>query len=147
MGLQVKKISLALVLFMFFSITYGQTNTIQPHRKVIEAFGAKHVTYLQQNFPDSVLFYNFLLENSFKIIKKESLNKEKFNTLDTIKLNSSWINDDNVDFKKFNVLLAPVKPDTLKDMYYKIADTDNILLLKSMNYNKKKFEGYKSLQK
>lgn len=143
----IKNLSSFVVLFLIFSTTYAQTAKVTPHQKVIDAFGAKHISFLQQNYPDSVLFYNYLLENSYKIITKESLNKDKFNTLDTITLNSSWINDGKVDFKKFNILQVPVKADSLKDMYYKIAETDNILLLKSIDYNNKKFEGYKSFHK
>lgn len=143
----IKNLSSFVVIFFIFSTTFAQTATVKPHQKVIDAFGAKHVSYLQQNYPDSVMFYNFLLEGSFKILKKEVINKDKINTLDEIKINNAWIVDGKIDFKKFNIFLVPVKPDSLKDMYYKIAETENFLLVKSMDYNNKKFVGYKTLQK
>ena len=137
-----------LVFVLLFSISNAQTGTINAYPKVIEVFGAEHVSYLQQHSPDSISFYNFLLENSFKVLKKETFSSNlDYNTLEEIKINTSWIVDGSIDFKKFNVLLVSVKPDPTKDKYYKIAETDNILLLKSTEYNRKKFEGYKSIQK
>jgi len=137
-----------LVFVLLFSISNAQTGTIKASPKVIEAFGDEHISYLQQHSPDSISFYNFLLENSFKVLKKETFSSNiDYNTLEEIKVNTSWIIDGSIDFKKFNVLLVSVKPNPKKDMYYKIAETDNILLLKSTEYNRKKIEGYKSIQK
>lgn len=136
------------VLVFLFSISNAQTGTVKANPKVIEAFGSEHVSSLQQNSPDSVLFYNFLVENSFKVLKKETLSSNiNYNSLEEIKINNSWIVNGKVDFTKFNVLLVPVKPDPIKSTYYRIAGSDYVLLLKSMDYNFKKFEGYKSFQK
>jgi len=143
----IKNLSSFVIVLFIFSATYAQPVTVKPHQKVIDAFGSKHISYLQQNYPDSVMFYNFLLEGSFKILTKEVINKDKLKTLDEVKVDNSWIVDGKIDFKKFNILLVSVKADSIKDKYYKIAETENFLLIKSMDYNNKKFVGYKSFQK
>jgi hypothetical protein len=139
----------SLIAFVFiFSVTEAQTSTAKVNPKVLEALGAERVSSLQQISNDSVLFYNFLVENSFKVIKKETLSSNiNYNSLAEIKINDSWIVNGKVDFIKFNVLMVPVKPDQIKSTYYRIAGSDYVLLLKSMDYNFKKFEGYKSFQK
>lgn len=135
--------------FIFLcSLSYAQTSSIKANPKVSEALGSERVSALQQISNDSVLFYNFLTENSFKVLKKETLSSNiAYNSLKEIKLNNSWFVNGKIDFTKFNVLQVPVKPDPIKSTYYKIAGTDYVLLLKSMDYNYKKFEGYKSFQK
>jgi hypothetical protein len=133
---------------LFFSVSNAQTNSINANQKLIDAFGSEHISYLQQNMPDSIGFYNFIVENSFKVLKKETLTSNiNYNSLKEIKINKSWIVNGNVDFKKFNVLQISVKPDSIKNMYYRINGTNDVLLLKSTTYNQKKFEGNKSIQK
>jgi len=144
----VKSASSLLVLVLLFSISNAQTGAVKVNPKVIEAFGNERVSSIQLNSPDSITFYNFLVENSYKVIKKEYLSSNIiYSSLEEIKVKNSWIVNGNVDFLKFNVLQISVKPDQTKNMYYRISGTDNVLLLKSTEYNRKKFEGYKSFQK
>jgi hypothetical protein len=143
-----KSVCSLFALVLLVSISNAQTGIVKAYPKVIDAIGADHVSFLEKQYPDSIMFYNFLLENSFKVLKKENFSSTiDYKTLEEIKISDSWIIKRSVDFKKFNVLMVSAKPDPTKDKYYKIAETDNILLLKSSEYNRKKFEGYKSFQK
>ncbi len=141
-----KCLTIVFPVFIFIfsaSVGFAQNRIMKAHPMVINALGQEHVNQLIQQFPDSVRFYNFLIENSFTITQKENLYPQiSYSSLDEISIDEEWINDDKVDFSKFNVLKLSVKPDASQNRYYKIKGTNQVLLLRSMNFNLKKFEGY-----
>ena len=142
-----KNVLVILITFTIFlfsnSNLVAQNNPVKAHQKVISAFGQEHVSQLMNQYPDSVRYYNFMVENSYTITQKENLNSQiNYSGLSEISINNDWIREGKVDFLKFNILMLSIKPDLSQNKYFRITGTYDVLMIRSLNYIQKKIEGY-----
>ena len=129
-----KKVFLLMAIFAFSNAIFAQTEKVDS--RVVEVFGQEKVDYWQNNQPDSVTYYNFLVNYGFKI---EPIPAEKADFFWTVvaelPLKSQFRNEKS-DFsasglKKLNVLKYDFEINPLQINYYRLGNTGKIIIFYS----------------
>lgn len=131
-----KIIFLIVFTFSYVISLFSQEKSVQ---KLEHAFGKERIAFLHTNYPDSIEYYKFILENGYRISKKQVLSNEEIAKATPIELKKEYLLDDKINFDKFNIFLLPVYFHENENSYYSIIGTEYIIVLRSKNYLNKKF--------
>lgn len=125
------------VFFLFaYSLCFSQNKPIE---KLKLAFGNERVKYLSVHFPDSLAYYEFVVENGFRISHKKYLKEEEYTQALPIDLPENILKNNIPQPQLINIFALPVSFHPTKNMYYRINKTDYFLILRSKDYLTKKF--------
>jgi hypothetical protein len=128
-----------IILLLLSNIMIGQTNLKD---KLDEVFNTDKVTDILNN-PQKVTYYNKVFFTSFKV---KSIPAAKLTTSNYTTLNSIVVKDKTTKIEKtvtsdkiptlinsgkFNILMTDIKRDFNKKTYYRLGNTENVLILKS----------------
>ncbi|MDR3047588.1 MAG: hypothetical protein LBU51_08275 [Bacteroidales bacterium] len=124
-----KKITFFLVTVLWISLSFSQS--VQPDPRITEVFGQEKIDQWTINSPDSIIFYNFVVNYGYKI---EPFPKEKMETMKditpvfTLKPQFSGERSDfSVEgLKNINVLKYEFEIDSLQMTYYRIGTSTNM---------------------
>lgn len=129
--LYLKKLAFVLLILLgnsSWNNAFSQSTPV-PDKRIVEAFGQKHVDFLLKNNPNLILYYNFYLENAWKFIE---LPADKMKGLPKLELQSQY---KNTKSSKFNLLLYQVKRYYDRENYY-VYNGKVLLLLSEENFMK-----------
>ncbi|NTW34334.1 MAG: hypothetical protein HGB12_17230 [Bacteroidetes bacterium] len=143
-----------LLLFSAISVirSYAQT-CITPDPKLYECFDSSFIKSTLLKSPESILYYNFYLNNSYYIIDNDT-KKPTTEALDIYKVEKSvkgktekieFFSSDlsNFDIKKLNVLMYDFEIDFNKYTTYKMGKTGKLLIFYPKSVFLQKFTEYK----
>lgn len=129
------KYIILIILFAPFLLR-GQT----AEEKLKQAWGYEKYSEYKNNFPDSIEYYKFIIENGYRISKLAYVSLENIAEVKEIMIPDDWIENGNIDFSKFNILKLGLPLNSDNDSYYTIKGTDYVLIIRSRNYLEKKYK-------
>ncbi len=107
--------------------------------KLEQAFGKERLNYLKNNYPDSIAYYEFILQNGYRITEKKYAKPEEIASATPIQVPSSFLKNGIINFEDFNLFLLPVKFSEKNNNVYSIEGTEYLLMLRSKEYLQRKF--------
>ncbi|HPB02867.1 MAG: hypothetical protein AB7V36_01445 [Bacteroidales bacterium] len=136
------KIILLIACFLLVTPAIAQ-NSVQADARLIEAFGNSKVQTLSNQYPDSIRYYNFFLDNAFEIWKNnvvaEYINPSETRSIILSKDNLAALNN----LKAFNILTTGLQWDKNETLWVKIENADFYIKLHSLSYIENKFKAGK----
>lgn len=128
-----------LFLSLFLTLTVFSQSNPKADPRVIDFFGAEKISVWAVQSPDSIEYYNFFVNNSFKILSDEyaaNYDESKNATLTTL-------SDKNFNAlehpSEFNILMSGLQFHVDKMQWFKVKGTNYFILLKSLNHINAKF--------
>jgi len=133
-----KKITFTSTLILGFLLFSSFTKVI-PDARLVDYLGEEKLAILQKNDPDIIVYYNYFLDNSY-IIQTLPADKLKGGNYKTLNLP---LRGGKVDTKKLNVLKLDIQRKYDQRVYYKIADSQEVLIFLSEKEFMKKYNAYR----
>ena len=133
-----KKILFILVLNMITLISYSQ----QFDSRLEKHFGRDKLIYWQKNYPDSLGYYQFVIDNAVLImdenVAKQRLGGEQVSEIEIPNFDEAIKNHKLLDIFSLGI---EIKPDTYQ--YIKVKNEPYYLYVKSSNYLWNKYQAGK----
>ena len=133
-----KKITFTSTLILGFLLFSSFTKVI-PDARLVDYLGEEKLAILQKNDPDIIVYYNYFLDNSY-IIQTLPADKLKGGNYKTLNLP---LRGGKVDTKKLNVLKLDIQRKYDQRVYYKIANSQEVLIFLSEKEFMKKYNAYR----
>lgn len=128
---------LFVLIFLFIStLCFNQNESLN---KLKQAFGSERVNFLTTNYPDSIAYYNFVLQDGFRISEKKYLKEEEIAKALPLDLPENTLKNNIPQPLLINIFTLPVQFHPTQNMYYRINGTDYVLVIRSKDYLTKKF--------
>jgi len=122
------------ILIVFLSIAYfsvsAQYKSVEPDNRLKEIYPQEKLDYLVASSPNEVAFLNFKLDHSYELVKDADF-IYKDEVLKEIEI--SDVND-------FNFLSLGIIPLTNKQLYYKVINSEYIMMVRSLEQVKSLFK-------
>lgn len=129
--MKIFSICISVCLLLSLSVSAQKT----PDQRLIDAFGVVKVSSWQKNSPDSIAYYNFLVQSGFEVYTPEWADAQSnLDDISMFPLSKKEIDALLTDQSKFNVLLYLSYFDENKPQTYRISDTGYILVFHPLNY-------------
>jgi len=127
------------LLFLLSFILLTSFVEVKPDQRLIDYLGADKVSTLQKNNPSLIHYYNFFLDNSYSIetVPADKLSGNDFTVLDLPLINGE------VDTEKLNVLKLNIQRKYEERSYFKIKDSDQLLIMLSEKAFMEKYNAYR----
>lgn len=126
------------IVFIALFLTGFSSLSIIPDSRLIDFLGAEKTAILEKNNPDLIRYYNFYLENSYILLVVPN-DKLIENNFDEVALT---LTNGLVDTKKLNVLLIDVQRKYEERIYFKVKDSNEILIFLSEKELMVKYNNY-----
>jgi hypothetical protein len=104
-----------------FSLS-AQYKVIQADIRLSEIYPQEKLDYLVNNYPNEVAFLNFKLDNSYELVKVDDISEKN--------IEFKEIKIDNINH--FNFLSSGIIPLTSQQSYYRIVDTELVMVVRSI---------------
>ena len=138
------------VLLVAFSISYSSIllaqNNIEPDKRLNSKYSQEYLTNLIHNNPETLEYLNFCLDHSYYIITDDNHKLGDCQPLVPIDNSTKQIADNYLvsgDITKFNYLDYKFEISYNERSFYRIGNTDNIVVFYSSKEMAEKFNNYK----
>lgn len=130
-----KKLFIVITTLFWMSLTFAQTNTNTPDQKLIDAYGQETVDFYINNAPHLISYYNFLLNNSYKIVEMPQEKMSEIDQFPEMKLKDKFLQEPQ-DFSenglsKLNILKYDIKIDQVGGAIYRLGNTNKLIVFYS----------------
>lgn len=136
-------IMLALILIIMLSNPVSaQSNSVEPDQRITDVYGATYTNNLKTNSPERIAYLNFLLDNSYTIVERESFIGEKIPKVSSATLNTKHtgpITRPAFDVNNFNLLLYNFKRNRKIKTQYRVDNTNKVIVFNSEEENANAF--------
>lgn len=137
------KILILFIILGFSSVSFAQTDKNKADTRVIEYFGAEKVQVWEQSHPDSLAFYNFVVQHVFEVYSKEYIQATKPENIIQGDFSEAEKNALTTNLSTFNVFNSAINWKSEKDQWYSIEGGQYYVLIHSFEYIQKKFNSGK----
>jgi|GEM_PF-1286475 hypothetical protein len=144
--MRLTKILLLTIAIFFASFSKAQ----MPDSKLSAVYTPEHLNNLKHNNPDAIEYFNFYVNNSFKITdlpQGKDLEKEELHKINPITKEITNEQIQMVDLVDFNPYLFSCKTDQNNRKYYSIGNTGKLLIMFSNKEIQEKFRNSKKIKK
>ena len=133
-----KKHLIPIVFIALFLAGFSSLSII-PDSRLIDFLGAEKTAILEKNNPDLIRYYNFYLENSYvlSVVPNDKLIENNFDEV------ALPLTNGLVDTKKLNVLLIEVQRKYEERIYFKVKDSNELLIFLSEKELMVKYNNYR----
>lgn len=133
-----KVVFLFLTLSCIVGVSAQVSKNIQPDPRVVEVFGQETVNSWIQNHPDSIAYYNFIVNESYNIT---DFPEEKMHAFDNFQeftllpeFSGAKTDYSEAGLKKINVLKYDYDRDELQMVFYRLKGTKKVIGFYSENH-------------
>jgi len=108
---------------------------ITPDPKLIDALGQETVDFYAQNNPNLIVYYNFFLTHSYRIVEMPAEKMSEIETFPVMKLKEKFQNEKSdyseEGLKNLNILKYNIKIDQAGGAIYRLENTNKLVLFYS----------------
>lgn len=144
------RIPFSIVALLLCLLSFAQEN-IKADSRVTDYFGSEKVQIWTNQNPDSILYFNFVVNNGFKILEKSKVSSDidltKKQSID-LGFQLEYVTTYG-QLNNFNILLLgeQFRHYEISDQYFSINNSSLVLRIPSLASFLAKFEGYKNFNK
>ena len=128
---------LLLVVVSVKSQTVKERN-VAPDKRISEAFGEQFVLELKSDNQEMIMYYNFYLDNAYYITELPVDKSDFLNSLVSLNINPLSTKD------KINILMLDMKLNFEKETYYRIENSQKVMVFYSGKDLTEKYNEYKN---
>ena len=138
---RVKFILMFFILLLVIVSVKAQTvkeRNVAPDKRISEAFGEKFVLELKSDNQEMIMYYNFYLDNAYYITELPVDKYEFINSLVSLNINPFSTKNE------INILMLDMKLNFEKETYYRIGNSQKVMVFYSGKDLTEKYNEYKN---
>jgi len=135
-------ILMLIVIITLSNTVNAQSINVEPDQRITDVYGTTYTNNLKTNSPERIDYLNFLLDNSYTIVERESFVGEKMPKVSSVSLNTKHtgpITRPAFDVNNFNMLLYNFKRNRKIKTQYRVDNTNKVIVFNSEEENAKAF--------